>query len=60
MKKYQEAQSNKSGIGVTALQGEARATKNLDRQQFHKLARLRIERNRAARHARCASIRRMN
>lgn len=59
MEKQQEARvlSNETGVGVARMQKEMRDTANSGRQQLHDLTRLRIERNRAARHARCATMR---
>lgn len=59
MKKQQITcvQSNEAGVLLTKIQEERRCMENSSRQQLHDLTRLRIERNRAARHARCATVR---
>jgi hypothetical protein len=59
MEKQQEAcvQSNEAEAGAARMQEEMRGMANSGRQQLHDLTRLRIERNRAARHARCAIMR---
>jgi hypothetical protein len=59
MEKQQEVHvlSSESGAGLTGMQEEMRGLTNSCRQQLHDLTRLRIERNKAARHARCAVMR---
>jgi hypothetical protein len=58
MEKQQEvrALSNEAEVVAARMQEEMRGMANPGRQQ-HDLTRLRIERNRAARHARCAIMR---
>ena len=58
MKEQQEADvlSNETSAGMTRRQDEMRGMKDSDMQQLQDLTRLRIERNRAARHARCATM----
>jgi len=58
MEKQQEARvpSNQAGVGMARMQEELRGMTNSAKQQLHDLTRLRIERNRAARHARCATM----
>lgn len=59
MEKQQEAHvlSSEISAGVARGQEEMRSLTNSGRQQLHDLTRLRIERNKAARHARCATLR---
>jgi len=59
MEKQQEARvpSNQTGVGMARMQEEMRGMENSGKQKLHDLTRLRIERNRAARHARCAIMR---
>lgn len=58
MEKLQEnrAHSNVNSRMAARMQENMRDLKNSGGQQLHELTRLRIERNRAARHARCAII----
>lgn len=56
MEKQQEAHGL-SGAGTARMQEEMRGMSDSDRQQLHDVTRLRIERNRAARHERCATRR---
>ncbi len=60
MKEQQAAHvpSNETSAGMTRKQEELRGMTDSDKQQLHDLTRLRIERNRAARHARCATMNR--
>ena len=59
MEKQQEAHvlSNATGAAMARRQEEMRDIGHSGKQQLHDLTRLRIERNRAARHARCSVIR---
>ncbi len=58
MEKQPEARvlSNENGAGVTRMQEEMRGMENSGKQQLQDISRLRIERNRVARHARCATM----
>jgi len=59
MKKLLEIRtpSNKTGARMPGPQEEFCSTSSSDKVQFSDLTRLRIERNRTARHARCAAKR---
>lgn len=54
---HRYAHSNESDVVMAMTQEEIRHMGNHGRQHLHDLTRLRIERNRAARHARCAIMR---
>jgi hypothetical protein len=56
MEKQQKAHvlPGEVGISMATMQEERRGLANFDKQQFNDLTRLRIERNKAARHARCS------
>ena len=59
MEKQREAHvhSNATGVNASAMRPEINALTNLGKHQLHDLSRLRIERNKAARHARCSTFR---
>jgi hypothetical protein len=59
MKKQPEARvlSNENGAGMARMQEEMCAMENSGKQQLQDITRLRIERNRLARHVRCATVR---
>lgn len=59
MEKQQQARAvlNEVNVWVARIQEEMRGMESPGRQQLHDLTRLRIERNRAAKHARCAIMR---
>ena len=59
MGKLQEmlALSNEAALRAARLQEEKRDMANFAKLQSQELAHMRIERNRAARHARCATMR---
>ena len=48
--------SNETGAGMTRKQEEMCGMTGSGKQQLYDLTRLRIERNRAARHVRCATM----
>jgi hypothetical protein len=58
MEKQQEERvlSNEAGVRMARMQEEMHGRASSGRQQLHDLTRLRIERNRAAKHARCAAM----